>query len=250
MNIPGFSDLAGQSTTTEKLTFTPMSRDLKTKFTDKSFSVLFNPNTYSISKTVSWSSIGSTTTAVSSAGNSASAAAPQEPQSNLDAPTLNFRGGQNRQLSLNLFYDVTEQPGTDVRSETSKIVALTKIDRDEQCPLPCEISWGNSQNPYDFPFTGVITNLSQQFTLFSADGLPLRANLTVTVMEYPDPEKNLRETDPELTTRMIKRGDTLSSISAEMYGDPTMWRLIAEANRIEDPRVLKTGVRLTIPKVE
>lgn len=225
----------------EKLTFTPMSRDLKTKFYAKTFKVLFNPNSYSITKTVAWSQTGGSA-GFQQAGQN------DNTQIYLDAPTLNFGGGGSRQLTLNLFFDVTETPNTDVRVETSRIVELTKKDRDQKCPLPCEVSWGSGQK-YDFPFIGVITSLTQNFTLFSAEGMPLRADLTAILTEYPDPEKNQRETDPELTTRLVKRGDTLSSIAGELYGDSTLWRLIAEANGIDDPRRLDVGARLTVPKL-
>jgi nucleoid-associated protein YgaU len=35
--------------------------------------------------------------------------------------------------------------------------------------------------------------------------------------------------------RSIKAGDRLPLIAAEVYGDPRLWRLIAEANEIDDP---------------
>lgn len=230
----------------EKLTFTPMSRDLKTKFDKRVFKVLFNPNSYSITKSVTWSQTGGSVSSPSSGTGSENAT-----QRFLDAPTLNFGGGGSRQLTLNLFFDVTERPNTDVRAETNKIVELTKKDRDQKCPLPCEISWGGGgASNYDFPFVGVITSLTQNFVLFSSDGKPLRANLTVVLTEYPDPEKNQRQTDPELTTRIVKRGDTLSSIAGELYFDPSLWRIIAEANGLDDPRRLAVGSRLTIPKLE
>jgi len=34
--------------------------------------------------------------------------------------------------------------------------------------------------------------------------------------------------------RAIKAGDRLPVIAAELYGDPRLWRLIAEANEIDD----------------
>jgi hypothetical protein len=227
----------------EKLTFTPMSKDLKTRF--PSFTVLFNPNSYSITKTVTWNQTAVPTPA--------SGTQPRADGNTiyLDAPTLNFGGGGSRQLTLNLFFDVTETAeNADVRTETGKIVALTRKDRNQKCPLPCEISWGAGKSANDdFPFVGVITSLTQSFVLFDADGIPLRANLTVILTEYPDPEKNQRQTDPELTTRVVKRGDTLAGITAEVYGDPTLWRTIAEANGLDDPRRLAVGGRLTIPKL-
>lgn len=225
----------------EKLTFTPMSRDLKTKFDAKAFKVIFNPNSYSIAKTVTWGQTGGSREGQQHGQN-------HNTQIYLDAPTLNFGGGGSRRLTLNLFFDVTEKPNTDVRVETSRIAELTKKDREQKCPLPCEVSWGAGQK-YDFPFIGVITSLTQNFTLFSSDGMPLRADLTVVLTEYPDPEKNQRETDPELTTRLVKRGDTVSSIAGELYGDATLWRIIAEANGLDDPRLLDAGRRLTVPKL-
>jgi len=35
--------------------------------------------------------------------------------------------------------------------------------------------------------------------------------------------------------RTIKAGDRLPVVAAEVYGDPRLWRLIAEANDIDDP---------------
>jgi hypothetical protein len=215
----------------------------------ESFEVLFNPNSYTITKSVTWTarypsdeaSTGSTPT-----------------NRDLDAPPLQFGGGSSRTLTLELFFDVTEPVDkkgqkvsiADVRQETGKIVALTRKQSDPPHPPVCVVSWGNSPPANsDFPFVGVVTNLTQNFTLFKKDGRPVRAKLTVVFTEYLDPEDNKRETDPELTTRIVKRGDTLSSIAAEVYRDPTLWRMIAEANRIDDPRRLEPGQSLTIPQL-
>jgi nucleoid-associated protein YgaU len=35
--------------------------------------------------------------------------------------------------------------------------------------------------------------------------------------------------------RKVKKGDTILLIAAEMYGDPRLWRKIADANGIKDP---------------
>ena len=47
--------------------------------------------------------------------------------------------------------------------------------------------------------------------------------------------------------RVVKRGDTLSSIAAEEFHDATLWRPIAETNRIDDPLALQPGTVLSIP---
>lgn len=208
--------------------------------------VMFNPKSYSITKPVAWCSDTPTTpNAKCGDGNRG-----------LDAPKQVYNGGGSRTLSLELFFDVTEgkdgQPVADVREETNKIVALTRIERKIDKPQPpvCSVNWGESPpKGSDFPFIGVVTNLNQTFNLFRSTGQPLRATLTVTFLESLDPEMNKRDTDPDFTTYLVKRGDTLSTIAAKVYRDVTLWRPIAEANRIDDPRHLPIGSRLSIPKV-
>lgn len=226
-----------------KLTITPLG-DSKIE----PFKVLFNPTSYSISKSVAWET--------PSGGDGG---ASRKTNVTLNAPPLQFGGGQSRTLSLKLFFDVTDYPTIggekvkDVRKLTSKLVKLTLKERSgnkEQPPPVCRISWGESNsNNLDFPFVGVVESLSQDFTLFDGDGRPLRANLDVTFKEFLKPEEDKRKNDPEYTTRMVKRGDTLSGIAAEMLGDPARWRTIADANQLDNPRALEAGRSLSIPKI-
>ena len=224
-----------------KIEITPLDKNGK-RIEGKRFKVLFNPNTYSITKSVTWS-----------VPQSAMAGGAQTDRK-VNAPTLTFGGGGSRQLTLELFYDVTESiqgtPIDDVRKETNRIVALTRIERDLNRPPAVEITWGYaSPAGSDFPFTGVVSNLVQRFTLFTSDGKPVRASLTVVFTEFLDPKMDQRQTDPELTTRVVKRGDTLNGIAGEIYHDPMLWRIIAEANHLDDPRQLQIGQMLAIPKL-
>lgn len=224
--------------TLTKLTITPEAASNLGKI-----EVLFNPNTYSITKTVSWTPATGTNQAAG------------QTERRKNAPALEFGGGQSRTLSLDLFFDTTEQTNDaqmDVRNKTNQIVKLTRIvrDLDPQRPPVCVISWGTAPpQGSDFPFTGVITQLTQRFNLFLPDGRPVRANLTVVFTEYMDPKKDQLENDPEFTTRVVKRGDTLSAIAGEVYRDPTLWRVIAAANLLDDPRQIPVGMRLNIPKI-
>lgn len=225
-----------------KLTITPLEKqgEQYNRLLDQAISAQFNPETYSVSKSVNWGP----------PDNSSGQGANTERQVN--APTIEFKGGASRQLSLELFFDVTEaENGEDVRQATNKIVALTRIERDQDHPRVCEVSWGEAPVGSDFPFVGVITSLSQNFTLFKSNGKPLRAKLQLTFLEFLAPLADKRQTDPELTTRIIKRGDSLSSIAAQVYKNPKRWRIIAEANQLDDPRNLEMyiGRTLTIPKL-
>src|SRR6266581_1977875 len=207
--------------------------------------VLFNPNTYSIVKPVTWRQPDP------------SPGSQRETYRDLDAPPLVFGGGGARTLTLQLFFDVTEDGAggnpVDVRVKTNKIVELTRIQRGSgnknSEPPVCEVSWGEKppQNS-DFPFVGVVTNLTQNFVLFRSTGVPVRANLTVVFTEFIKPKENTQQTDPDLTTYLVKRGDTLSAIAAKLYNDPALWRTIAAANDIDDPRRLQIGVRLAVPR--
>lgn len=223
-----------------KLTITPIDPNTRTP-SAAPIKVLFNPNAYSITKAVTWNAPTN-----NKPGN--------ETQRKFNAPLLEFGGGDSRQLSLELFYDVTEPIGgalvPDVRQLTNEIVKLTRIEKSTKHPPICRVDWGASPPPdSDFPFEGVITNLTQRFTLFTSDGRPLRATLTVAFKEHLPLTKAEREVDPESTSRIIRQGDSLSSIAAEVYRNPALWRVIAEANKIDDPRILTLGRRLSIPKL-
>ena len=225
-----------------KLTITPLGNSRI-----EPFKVLYNPTSYSISKSVSWDASGSE----DENGRKSNVT--------LNAPLLQFGGGESRRLTLKLFFDVTDYPIIngekikDVRKLTDKLVKLTLKERagnKEQPPPICRISWGGSsaQN-LTLPFVGVVESLSQDFTLFDSDGRPLRANLDVTFKEFLRPEEDKRRNDPEFTTHTVKRGDTLTSIAAEVLGDPARWRVIADANQLDNPRALETGLTLSIPKI-
>jgi len=50
-------------------------------------------------------------------------------------------------------------------------------------------------------------------------------------------------------TYVVKKGDNLSKIAKEIYGDANGWRRIFEANRdqIKDPDLIQPGQNLKIP---
>jgi nucleoid-associated protein YgaU len=42
----------------------------------------------------------------------------------------------------------------------------------------------------------------------------------------------------------------LSLMAAIEYGDPAVWRVIADANDIENPRLIEPGLQLRLPPLE
>ncbi|WP_199322288.1 LysM peptidoglycan-binding domain-containing protein [Leptolyngbya sp. FACHB-321] len=245
----------------EKLTIMPLDKKLQKIKGLEPIEVLFNPTALSIAKPVNWREAQATPNGSSSSSASSSSTPDASATSRkLNAPEIQFGGGGSRTLTLELLFDVTEpvdikgqkQEFKDVRMLTNKIVNLTRfrrIDNKEEDPPVCRLSWGETLSGSDFPFDGVITNLTQNFTLFGKQGNPLRATLSIQFREYLIPENDKRKTDPEFTTRVVVRGDTVSSIAADVYLDPKRWRAIADANGLDDPRRLAPGQRLNIPKL-
>lgn len=188
---------------------------------------LFNPNQITINKTVNWREV---------------------PKAERDQSTSQFTNGNPAVLSMDLFFDTYEQ-GLDVRPFTKQIAALTTIEQHGELHRPpiCHLVWGLA----GVFFQGVLESLTQRFTLFHPNGLPARATLSCTFKEWRSEHEivrllNLQSVDVA-KTRTVRRGDTLSSIAAEEYNDAALWRPLAEANRIDNPRTLLPGQVLVIP---
>lgn len=185
----------------------------------------------------------------------------------LDAPIQQFIRGNAEKLTLELFCDTTDDGmGANARSvteETDKFYQLVKIIPDRHAPPVVTFSW-NRKFPGDsldndwgnqkrYSFTGVVESVRQKFTLFSPEGVPLRATVTLVLREYKTVEEQLGQlglNSPDRThSRVLAVGETLSAVAARHYQLPGEWRRIADANDIEDPRRLETGRVLTIPAI-
>jgi LysM repeat protein len=190
---------------------------------EEAIPVLFNPNQYSLDQANTLAEVG---------------------VPGLSAPILQYVRGNGRTLSMDLFFDTYEQR-RDVRKYTKRIYGLLDIRGPLHRPPICTFTWGG------FSFDCVLERVGGKFTLFLGDGTPVRATLSVSFKEFVEVEVLVRATPTESAdhakTYLVRRGDTLSSIAAAEYGDPTRWRPIAEANRMANPRLLPPGTRLVLP---
>lgn len=183
----------------------------------------------------------------------------------LDAPLQQFVRGQAEKLTLDLFCDTTDQGmgqgATSVTTETDKIYQLLRIEPTRHAPPILTFVWGG-----EFPgnridasagsqrrhgFRCVMESLKQKFTLFSPEGVPLRATLTVSLREYRDLNEQLDQlnlSSPDRThVHVLQQGDTLAAVARRYYDKPGKWRAVAEANRIEDARRITPGAFLRVP---
>ncbi|NOY64102.1 MAG: LysM peptidoglycan-binding domain-containing protein [Nitrospirae bacterium] len=181
----------------------------------------------------------------------------------LSSSLLQFVRGNSRTITLELFFDTYEE-GKDVREYTDAITGwdagsmfsklpdtskgLMDIDSELHAPPVCLFIWGS------FVFQCIIERVTKRFTMFLPEGIPVRATLNVTLKEYKEVDIQVKEIDThsaDITKRwMVKEGDSLWLIADKEYGDPADWRLIAEANGIENPRYLVPGQELVIPTRE
>ncbi|MEY2831143.1 MAG: hypothetical protein RLZZ574_401 [Cyanobacteriota bacterium] len=157
------------------------------------------------------------------------------------------------QLSLDLFFDTTLTgiPPENVQNYTRKIFSLTqpRIGEKTKRPPRCQLIWGTISGKDSVLLSdGFLERVTKKLTHFLEDGTPVRATLSCTFKEWKEPIKDAKIKNPiDDPVRIVKRGETLSSIATEEYGDPSLWRIIAKENNLINPRKLNPGIVLTIP---
>jgi hypothetical protein len=219
-------------TSVEKATLTPESGDAVTCW--------FNPKEYSISKSNTWGP-------------------PSHQAASDQFPTPQFTGSQPRELSLDLFFDDSEDDTGDIRPVIGALFAMMEVTADKGAgrnkarPPYVTFAWGAT-----YTFKAAMKSLSVQYTMFRSDGVPIRATARVAMTQVePAPTESGRMTRQNPTTtglaglrsHVMRDGDSLQSIAWEYYGDPTEWRVLAEANGIDDPLSVPRGTLVSIPVI-
>lgn len=174
---------------------------------------------------------------------------------------LKFGGGAPANLKMQLLFDTNEdyslasraaaetvRAGDDVRKYTKPLWDMMKINPKKKEPPHCRFEWGKL-----WSFEAVIESISQKFTLFDANGTPLRAILDVSFKQIKDegqypPQNPTSGGSPNERVRIVVAGETLMGIAAEEYDDPNAWRFLADIreNRVSDPLRLTVGQTLII----
>jgi hypothetical protein len=188
--------------------------------------VMFNPEEYTLTRQATW----------------ADARVP-----GLESPLVQFINGGIDTLSMNLFFDTTED-NRDVRLHIDLLTKLLELDPKNDAPPVILFVWGS------LTFPCVIEALSRNFTMFDSKGIPLRATVTVTFrgsnpLELLIAKNPFRSLDHE-RKHIVKAGETLSQIAWQEYQDASLWRLIAQENKIDNPRKLQAGQVLLVPPLK
>jgi hypothetical protein len=176
-----------------------------------------------------------------------------------------YVGAGTTKLSFQLWFDVGAQSPddpqsvTDVRELTKNVAFFITPQRDGNKFVPPTVSfqWGS------FKFDGILDSLDESLEFFSDQGIPLRASMAVNMSQQrieafsgqrgslaasrtPPGATGLGGQAPGTTpVASAPAGSSLQSMAAAA-GQGSNWQAIAEANGIENPRLLQPGTLLNL----
>ncbi|MFH8371594.1 peptidase M23 [Streptomyces sp. NPDC018031] len=193
----------------------------------------FNPKELSVTKAAAWKRNNA---------KGAKSAGPPE-----------YQGPQPSKLTVEMFFDASDSQDTSVVKSVEQLFACcvpTNETRQQQRSSPPWVvfHWGGLTG-----FPGYVSQVQVKYTLFTTSGVPIRAVCQVTMEEISGETPGQNPTSGALHARRVHRvrtGDTLPHLAWREYGDPTVWRVIAEANGIDDPMRLTGGRELLLPALD
>jgi len=161
-----------------------------------------------------------------------------------------FVGAGTTKLNVQLWFDVTAPvpegmaKETDVRKLTQKVAYYITPQEDDKKLVPPAVRfiWGS------FQFDGIMEGLEESLELFSPEGRPLRASMTlnlsqqrITTFVFRDARGSAAA--PSVGSRPLAQAPSGGSVQslASAAGKGGDWQSIAAANGIENPRLLRPG---------
>lgn len=194
----------------------------------------FNPSTLQITKTSHWNA--------------------QPTRGSATAPRPQFVGTGPETLTAKLLFDDFDTLGgrghPTVWLAVKTLLGWTCVpaqayDQDTPQPATVTFQWGTG-----IAFTGFLQQVQVEYTMFSDQGMPLRAIATISLHSIPNEPQATNPTSGGISGRrsaLLEDCDSLAAIAYREYGDPALWRGLAVANGIEDPARISVGTRLLVP---
>ena len=197
----------------------------------------FNPKQYTIST-------GSTWTRKPAKG----AATSSKPE---------YLGANPWSMQMELFFDGWDAPSTpgapsprDVSKDIQKLLswcAPTEESVEKELPRPPVVvfHWGTTP-----AFQAYLKTVNATFTMFTPQGMPVRATASITLEQLPEEDRRPNPTSRGIvgrSSRLVADGDSLQSIAYQQLGNASYWRALAVINGIDDPLRLRPGTRLLLP---
>jgi hypothetical protein len=153
-------------------------------------------------------------------------------------------------LTVELVFDTSVKregvaANSDVREQTKRIAETfmkpQNPDSDRPgAPKRCRLQWGR------FQFTGLVSSYTETLDFFAPEGIPLRATLALTLKE----DRYQFETNQSAAAAGTRHnpsftpsgpGMNASDISLKAGLGAANWRVIADMNDLENPRVTPSG---------
>ncbi|MEV6242729.1 peptidase M23 [Lentzea sp. NPDC051838] len=164
-----------------------------------------------------------------------------------------FKGAEPAKLALEVFIDSTKDMGNSTIKMVEQLFNLTVPTEKSRVkgkgsPPWVIFEWGTIRG-----FPSYVSSVTAKYTLFTPGGMPVRAVCTVNLEEVSGEPGGQNPTSGALAARdqhTLTAGDSLQSLAYKAYGNPELWRHIAEANDIDDPMRLKLGSTVLVPALE
>ncbi len=200
--------------------------DFKKKSATKSFVTQINPESISLTKNVKLKS---------------------EKVPGNDHQTLKYDQHEPGKLSFKIMLDnsgVLEY--SSAINESVKLLEnnIYKQNSESHEPSYVKITWGS------FIFKGRATSLKYTYKLFSSDGEPIRVEIDLDFEESENVIKSSKNSPDVSRTIMIKTGDTLPLLCAEIYGDASFCYEVAAFNQLSNFRMVKVGSAVYFPPLK
>lgn len=166
------------------------------------------------------------------------------------APSSKYNKTNSEKLSFELVIDCTGVVSSTRTDLPGEMAQLSKVIYDYNGaihrPNYIIINWGAG-----LAFRCVLTGFNTSYTLFNAEGTPLRAKLSLEFTSYIDMvtlARKEKKASPDMTHLVrVVEGDSLPLISDRIYQSPDYYVKIAQFNHLDKFRHLKPGTVLNIP---
>jgi hypothetical protein len=138
-------------------------------------------------------------------------------------------------------------PGKSIKDSIDLLQKVTiKPTRASHRPPFVELEWGMIH------LIGKVNDFSVKYTLFNSTGDPVRATVTLSLIEEVDEKVISREFQSPDITRIVtvKEGDSLIALCESFYDDPKYYLAVAAYNNLPSFRILKTGSTLEFPPLK
>lgn len=173
-------------------------------------------------------------------------------QSSETAPVRQFIGTDPISLELKMILDDTVGDGPSVSDRVNQMLSWTNPGDDTDKPKPQELTfeWGQLKIGTEGRFPCHCESVKVEYTMFTDAGVPVRANVSVTLKGLPTKKYGQNPTSGGLharKSRLLQRGDDLAVIAHKEYGTGSVWRELAALNGIDNPFRLPIGRELVLP---